>query len=121
VRIVFKVITVLTIGMATSVGAQNGGPQIRLVREPCDTTVGMRVFVEADGVVLLNTKKVDLDDLPAQLEKLAGDVQLICYSRANPDEEPHPNASAAIQAIAALKLPIAFYWDREFQMLVRFK
>jgi biopolymer transport protein ExbD len=100
--------------------AQVNNPKVELVHQPCDKTTAARVFVSADGVVSLNGNATPIGSLLAALMKLS--IQSVCYSRENPQApEPHPVALQALDAIMQLKLPVAFYWDADFQQRVHIK
>ena len=59
----------------------------------------LRVHVKRDGTILMNDVAVSLDQLRAELKKLAARKGVVRYSRDNPAGEPPPNAMAVLKAI----------------------
>tara|TARA_R110000764_G_scaffold142277_1_gene230293 strand:+ start:523 stop:894 length:372 start_codon:yes stop_codon:yes gene_type:complete len=121
-RSFFVSVAIASIVMTSNIQAQDGNPEIELVRQPCDPGTSARVFVAADGTVSLNRAVVAVEALPAALKKLQPTINVVCYSRENPEAfEPHPAALEALDAITELRLPVALYWDAGFQQRVHFK
>jgi hypothetical protein len=93
-------------------------PRIRLVDKPCPAG-GIRVAVFADGKIRVDDKPVNVNEVSSTLRGLARSATEVCLHRENPDApEPHPNMLKVLDAIVALKLPIAFYFDAAFQRRV---
>jgi len=119
-RAVLAVLLLFTSVAIPQAHAQQENPEIELVNQPCDIKTAARVFVSAVGVVSLNGKVITIDSLLVALQKLP--IRSVCYSRENPEAfEPHPFALDVLGAVRELKLPIAFYWDADFQQRVHFK
>jgi biopolymer transport protein ExbD len=88
------------------------------VDKPCPAG-GIRVAVFADGKIRVDDKPVNVNEVSSTLRGLARSATEVCLHRENPDApEPHPNMLKVLDAIVALKLPIAFYFDAAFQRRV---
>jgi hypothetical protein len=75
--------------------------------------------VDGAGVITVNGRAALPADLRQVLAALKPAPTEVCYSRANPHGEPPPHAMAAMEAIAGLRLPIAFYTDASFETRVK--
>jgi hypothetical protein len=82
-----------------------------------DTAV--QIYVDKEGVITVNGQTTRPEDLLHALESLKPPPTEVCYARANPQGEPAPEATVAIEAIIALRLPVAFYSDRTFRERVK--
>jgi hypothetical protein len=102
--------------------SQNGPqPKIQLVNRPCPS-VGIRVAVFADGKIRINDAPVNVENVSSTLRGLARTATEVCLHRENPQAaEPHPNMFKVLDAIMALKLPVAFYFDAAFRNRVAFE
>ena len=80
---------------------------------------GARVFLTADGRVTLNGRKVESSHLAAELQALTPKPTVICYSRENPQGEPHPAMTVVLQAIMSARLPVGLFSDATFQTPVK--
>jgi len=80
---------------------------------------GVRIYVDASGVVTVNGRAVPASRLPQTLASLMPQPTEVCYSRANAQSEPPPNAMAVMEAVASLRLPVAFYTDGTFTRRVK--
>jgi hypothetical protein len=93
----------------------------QLVNQSCPSS-GIRVAVFANGTIQVNGAPVKLPQFASVLGALAAGATAVCLHRQNPDApEPHPNMLKVLDAVIALKLPVAFYWDPGFQKRVSFK
>jgi len=79
----------------------------------------VRIVVDSSGVITVNGRAVLAADLRSALAALKPAPTEVCYSRANPHREPPPHAMEAMEAIAGLGLPIAFYTDGTFETRVK--
>ena len=64
-----------------------------------------KVYVTAEGSILLNGSPTTLGDLRVELKKLKAANGSVWYSRANPQGDPPPQAMDVIAAIANEALP----------------
>jgi hypothetical protein len=80
---------------------------------------GVRIYVDDRGVITVNGQIVRPADLRQALASLKPPPTEVCYSRAKPQGEPPPEATVAIEAIIALRLPVAFYTDGTFRKRVK--
>jgi hypothetical protein len=82
---------------------------------------GVRIYLDAKGAITVNGQIVRAADLPQALASLKPQPTEVCYSRANPQGEPPPDAMAVMEAIIALRLPVGFYTDATFKTRVKLK
>lgn len=80
---------------------------------PCPPS-GARVFVSATGSITLNGSTVALADLARAVANLKPRPTVLCYARENPEQQPHPQALAALEALMGANLPIALFKDSAF-------
>jgi hypothetical protein len=88
--------------------------------EDCPET-GVRIYVDAAGVITVNGHVVSAADLSHVLISLKPAPTEVCYSRANAQGEPPPGATAVMEAIISLRLPVALYTDGTFKTRVKLK
>ena len=108
-RWLFTLIAVLTLGC----GGSTSGTEDP-VAQGCPES-GARVFFTAQGDVTLNDQRMDVSELQNALLALSPTPTVICYSRENPDAEPHPAVQTVIEAMMATQLPVGFYTDATFR------
>ena len=82
---------------------------------------GVRIYLDAAGVITVNGHIVPAAGLPQTLASLKPQPTEVCYSRANAQGEPPPGAMAVMEAIIALRLPVGFYPDGTFKTRVKLK
>ena len=76
---------------------------------------GARVFFTVQGDVVLNGERMDAPKLKDALLALSPTPTVICYSRENPSDEPHPAVDLVMEAMMATQLPIGLFTDSTFQ------
>ena len=108
-RLLFILIPALTLGC----GESTSGTEDPMA-EGCPES-GARVFFTAQGDVTLNNQRMKVSELQNILLALSPTPTVICYSRENPDAEPHPAVQTVIEAMMATQLPIGFYTDATFR------
>jgi hypothetical protein len=74
------------------------------VAAPCPET-GAKVFLTT----------TEASRLAAALQRLKPKPSVICYSRENPEGEPHPAMTAVLEAIMSMRLPVRIFTDATFQ------
>ncbi|MCV2371403.1 hypothetical protein [Roseateles oligotrophus] len=120
IRVIFK-IGVLAGSLVGPAIAQSQ-PSVDLVAQPCPSRHAMRVAVLADGRIELNGKTVPVSQFAALAKLGTSGVKQVCLHRQDPEAaEPHPSMMVVLDALMKLTLPIAFYWDAQFQKRVVFK
>jgi hypothetical protein len=102
----------LLIATLIALGAAEGS-----MAAPCPDS-GARVFLKTDGRITLNGRAVEAAHLAAELQGLIPKPSVICYSRENPQGEPHPAMAAVLEAIMATRLPVGLFTDATFQVSV---
>ena len=110
----WRSLSVLTLCLAPSVTLGNA------ISEGCPDS-GVRIYLDAAGVITVNGHVVPPADLPQALASLKPQPTEVCYSRANAQREPPPGAMAVMEAIIALRLPVGFYTDGTFKTRVKLK
>jgi hypothetical protein len=75
---------------------------------------GARVYLAENGVVTLNGRKVEAARLQDALKALSPRPTVVCYSRENPDSEPHQSMSIVLDAIISMNLPVGLFTDSTF-------
>ena len=108
-RLLFILIPILTLGC----GESTSGTEDPMA-QGCPES-GARVFFTAQGDVTLNNQRMEVSELQNALVALSPTPTVICYSRENPEAEPHPAVQTVIEAMMATQLPIGFYTDATFQ------
>ena len=103
---------VLGLFSANASQAQQGTTSV-----PCPSTAA-RIFLAADGTVLVNGKAMPVADLSAALKALNPRPTEICYARVNPTGARPANVERVINDIASLRVPISFYTDAMFSKRV---
>ena len=88
--------------------------------EECPAS-GVRIYVDAAGAITVNGQVVLAANLRQSLASLKPQPTVVCYSRANAQGEPPPEAMAVMEAIIALRLPVGFYTDETFKTPVKLK
>lgn len=84
----------------------------------CPAT-GARIFLAANGTVMLNGRKVEPGKLSEALGNLKPKATVVCYSRENPGGEPPPEMSVVMDAIMAARLPVGLFTDSTFSTPVK--
>jgi hypothetical protein len=84
------------------------------VAAPCPEA-GAKVFLTTTGRVTLNGRQVEASRLATALQSLKPKPSVICYSRENPEGEPHPAMTAVLEAIMSMRLPVGIFTDATFQ------
>lgn len=108
----------LTIVAAATMAIVIGGCAREVAeKNPCPAS-GARIYVKSDGTALLNGAIVEVDGFGDALAALAPAPTVACYSRDAAEAEPHPAASRVVQAIIDQRLPVAFYTDDTFKVVV---
>ena len=110
----WRSLSVLTLCLAPSVTLGNA------MSEGCPDS-GVRIYLDAAGVITVNGHVVPPADLPQALASLKPQPTEVCYSRANAQGEPPPGAMAVMEAIIALRLPVSLYTDGTFKTRVNLK
>lgn len=109
---------ILSVSLFATAQAQRN-PSVELVAQPCVAIQSLRVAVFADGRVQLNGKLIPVDQFAASAKLSASNAKEVCLHRQNPEAtEPHPNMMVVLDGLVKLNLPIAFYWDAQFQKRV---
>ena len=85
--------------------------------EPAETTVA-KVRVYGDGRITLDGSPVSLDDLSAVFADLEEQGGNVWYYREGGESEPHPNATAVVQAIIDARLPVSMSSEENFSNVV---
>ena len=73
-----------------------------------------KVKVLADGTILLNDKKVTIDDLNIAFNKLKNKNGVVWYYRENAEGQPPPQSMAVIKTVVEAKLPIKLSTKPDF-------
>lgn len=75
----------------------------------------LKLKVLQDGTIILDDKKVTVDELESSLSKLrqAGNGG-VWYYRENAGAKPHPNAIAAIKSVIDARLPVRLSTKPDF-------
>ena len=121
VAVVFLLIAEASALQAAYSESPQAAPKVELVNQVCPPS-GIRVAVFSNGNIQINGALVNLPQVSSVLRTAAPRAKEVCVHRENPDApEPHPNMLKVLDAIIELKLPVAFYWDAEFQKRVAFK
>jgi hypothetical protein len=81
----------------------------------------VRIYVNAGGVITVNGNIVSAANLNHSLQSLKPTPTEVWYSRANVQGEPPPGGMAVMEAIVALRLPVAFYTDETFKTRVKLR
>jgi hypothetical protein len=76
---------------------------------------GVRIYLDRHGKVTVNGKAVSLESLGGTLAAIEPRPTVVCYSRDDPQREPPAQASAVMQAIIALRLPVGIFTDKAFK------
>jgi hypothetical protein len=95
-----------------------GEPQIVSEGRPASI---VRIYVNAGGVITVNGRVVGAANLKQALESLKPTPTEVWYSRANAQGEPPAGGMAVMEAIVAMRLPVAFYTDDTFKTRVKLK
>ena len=119
--------TVLVLGILSAVtGCTNADtkpkPPAKQTTEKFDDGKVSKIAVLNSGDVFLDGRQIPVEDVENEISKLGNSIEGFWYHRESPDAaEPHPNAMKVIEILAARRLPIAFYLDREFTQRMKFK
>lgn len=107
--------------VAITAAAQQAAPKIELLSKPCAGKTSAKIAVFFSGATHLNGKPVSVPDLSKALKDKTKFTE-VCYYRERPESEAAPpQTEQVLNAVIQERLPVAFYWDAQFQKLVSFK
>ncbi len=102
------------------IAAEKQSTGFTLVDKPCVEKDSIKIYVYASGQLEVNGGKATISELSKQIESDSS-IRKVCYSRESLDEKkPHNNAIKVMDIVVEAKLPIAFYWDKNFTKKVQF-
>ncbi len=106
---------------AVTVIAKQAAPTIELLSKPCAGKTSAKIAVFFSGVTHLNGKAISVPELRKALREKSKFTK-VCYYRERPESEAAPpQTEQVLNAVIEERLPVAFYWDAQFIMLVSFK
>ena len=112
----------LLFAVASAAATAQQNPKVELIKQPCVAANAIRVAVFSNGRVEVDGKATPLGQVKQSLKGRASSASEVCLHRQNPEApEPHPNMMQVLEALVELRVPIAFYWDADFQQRVAFK
>lgn len=121
-RSLLNIATVLCLSMAAITAiAQQAVPKIELLSKPCSEKTSAKIAVFFSGVTHLNGKPIFVPELSKALKDKSKFTE-VCYYRERPESAAAPpQTEQVLNAVIQERLPVAFYWDFQFQKLVSFK
>jgi len=122
-RSLLKFSTWLCLSLAAAIPsvAQQAAPKIELLTKPCSGKTSAKLTVFFSGITQLNGKPITVQELSKALKDRTKFTE-VCYYRERPESEAAPpQTEQVLNAVIQERLPVAFYWDAQFQKLVSFK
>jgi hypothetical protein len=84
------------------------------------TLAVMKVVVTNTGQIIADGAKIELSALKSAFAKLSAENGLVIYYREDPGAaEPHPNATAVIEAIIEARLPVSLSTTPDFSTVLQ--
>jgi hypothetical protein len=82
---------------------------------------GLRINVDAEGVITVNGNQVELLDVSKYLQRIRPTPKIACYSLASTARRPLMAGISVIEDVALLDLPLEVFADSTFNTPVKLK
>ncbi len=100
--------------------ANKSDQSIVATKQNSEDSVVLKIFVDKDGIIIVEGNRVTLEMLDLKLDSLQKKNGIVYYSRSNIAAEPPQSALIVAELVARHDLPIKFFSDKKFKKQVRF-